>query len=517
MKHQTINDLSELSREAIDDFKKVAGGEPIPSDVLVKAGITQATGLVSYDLQAPSKNLFPVLTPLRNKIPRVGAAGGTATNWKAVTAVNTAKLQPFVPEGVRQGVLTTAVSDKSAAYRSYGLEDNVTFEADLAAKNLEDVRATTAQRLLWATMIQEELAILGANGTNGVALGTPANLALVPVVSGGAILDDAGGYKVRVVALTLFGKEASAVTLAGVPQVVSVTSADGTVFTYNGGSSLPSAEVTSAAVAGTVADTSSIKMSCDAIPGAVAYAWYAAAHDAAGGPILQGITTINSFLWTTPKAGTQAVSAITADCSKSSISFEGILAQAYASGSGAYIKTMATGTPGVGTPLTASGRGTITEIDTMIQYMYDNYKIVPDEIFVSAQEINNMGSKMFGGTVNGNLRYTVNVDGGGDNGNQLIAGISSILYPNLLGLGRKTIPITVHPNMPSGTLVAPTYSLPYPINGVPNVMEMKMRRDYYQIEWPQRTRKYESGVYADGALVHYFPPSVGIIHNIANG
>jgi hypothetical protein len=294
---------------------------------------------------------------------------------------------------------------------------------------------------------------------------------------------------------------------------VTVVSADGTSFTYNAGSSQKSATVTSAATTG--GGLSSIRCSIDPVVGAVAYAWYIMKHDGTN-PCLQGITTQNSFLWTTLVAGTQLDTAITADCSKNALAFEGILAQAFATSSGAYIKTLATGTPGVGTGLTGSGRGTITEIDAMIQNMYDNYKIVVDELFVSAQEMNQMANKMFGGTANGNLRYTVAVDGSGDKGNELIAGISTIRYPNLLGLGRETIPVTVHPHMPSGTLVGMTYGLPYPINGVPNVWEMKMRRDYYQIEWPMRTRKYESGVYADGALVGYFPPSIGIINNISN-
>jgi hypothetical protein len=44
---------------------------------------------------------------------------------------------------------------------------------------------------------------------------------------------------------------------------------------------------------------------------------------------------------------------------------------------------------------------------------------------------------------------------------------------------------------------------------------MRMRREYYQIEWPQRSRKYEYGIYADGVLQNYFPPSQGVITNIA--
>jgi hypothetical protein len=33
--------------------------------------VTIATGLTNYDLQAPAKNLYPIITPLRNSMPRV--------------------------------------------------------------------------------------------------------------------------------------------------------------------------------------------------------------------------------------------------------------------------------------------------------------------------------------------------------------------------------------------------------------------------------------------------------------
>jgi hypothetical protein len=71
--------------------------------------------------------------------------------------------------------------------------------------------------------------------------------------------------------------------------------------------------------------------------------------------------------------------------------------------------------------------------------------------------------------------------------------------------------------MPPGTILFTTNRLPYPLSNVTNVMQIRTRRDYYQIEWPIRTRKYEYGVYADEVLQHFFPPSSGIITNIADG
>jgi hypothetical protein len=51
---------------------------------------------------------------------------------------------------------------------------------------------------------------------------------------------------------------------------------------------------------------------------------------------------------------------------------------------------------------------------------------------------------------------------------------------------------------------------------VSNVTQMLMRQDYYQLEWPLVSRKYEYGVYADGVLQCYAPFSLGVINNIAN-
>jgi hypothetical protein len=191
-----ISDLSQLSQEAIVSFKKSLAqsnqrqGDPRVSAQISKA-INQATGLVWYDLQAPAKQLFPVLTPLRNKIPRTPGNGGTATNWIAVNGINTSSLRGFIPEGRRNGSVTTTAAAKSASYKGIGLEDSVTFEAEYAAENFENIRATTGQRLLWAAMIEEELSVLGAN--NSLALGTP-TLATPTFITTGGVLSAQAYY-----------------------------------------------------------------------------------------------------------------------------------------------------------------------------------------------------------------------------------------------------------------------------------------------------------------------------------
>ncbi len=83
--------------------------------------------------------------------------------------------------------------------------------------------------------------------------------------------------------------------------------------------------------------------------------------------------------------------------------------------------------------------------------------------------------------------------------------------------GGSVLDIRVHPNLPAGTILFTTAALPYPINNIGNVVQIRTRQDYYQIEWPLRSRKYEYGVYADEVLQHYFPPSMAVLTNIGNG
>ena len=101
-----------------------------PDEALAKS-ISTATGLVAYDLQAPAKNLYPFVTPIRNVMPRVGGGTGTATNWRQVNAIIGSGFDAmgWVPEGQRSGQMSYSTSNKSATFVTIGEEDAATFEA----------------------------------------------------------------------------------------------------------------------------------------------------------------------------------------------------------------------------------------------------------------------------------------------------------------------------------------------------------------------------------------------------
>lgn len=494
------------TQETIDLFKGALGKQ---NDDIAKT-VSTSTGLVAYDLQGPSKNLVPINTPIRNRLPRVGGGLGLATNWKAIQALTGSGFDAmgWVAEGQRTGRMSYSAVNKAASYVTIGEEDQVTFEAINAGRTFEDVRATGTMRVLQKMMLKEENALLFGN--KSLNLGTPATPTLGAAGSGATL--PALTYSVIVVALT--GEGFRGASLAnGVPLSSTITGADGQTYTLNGGSSIKSAAATQAVTLGQI-----LSCSTTAIVGAMGYAWFVGA---AGAEKLEAITTINSATFSAPLLGTgQAATAVTAGdkSSNSSLAFDGLLTTAFLGGSGAYVKQLATGTAGTGTVLTASGRGTVNEIDTMLQSMWDNYQVSPTVLYMNSQELKNVSTKCLTGASSAPLLQIFTPPGEGYAG--LMAGGVVGFYFNPFAMnGGIKIPVMIHPSLPAGTIIGWCENLPmqYQSNGVPNVAEVKTRQDYYQIDWPLRTRAQEFGVYAEEVLAVYAPFAMGVITNIANG
>ena len=471
--------------------------------------VSQSTLLTAYDLQGPAKNLYPVNTPIRNRLPRVGGIG-PATNWRQITAIAGSGYDAmgWVPEGQRTGRMSYTAVAKSASFVTIGEEDQVTFEAISAGVGFEDVRATGTMRVLQKMMLKEENALIFGNAT--LNLGTPTTPTLAAAGSGATL--PALTYSVIVVALT--GEGFRGASLAnGVPLSTLFTGADGQTYTLNGGSSVKSAAATQAVTLG-----QTLSCSTPAIQGAVAYAWFTGA---AASEKLEKITTINSVTFSAPLLGTgQAASAVTAGdkSANSSLAYDGLLTTALKAGSGAYVNILATGTAGTGTTLTASGRGTITEIDVMLQSMWDNYQVSPSVLYVNSQELKNITNKALSGASSAPLLQIYTPPGEGYGG--LVAGGVVGWYFNPFCMdGGIRIPIMIHPALPAGTLIGWCEELPmmYKSNNVPNVAEVKVRKDYYQLDYPLRTRAQEFGVYCEQVLAVYAPFALGVIGNIANG
>ncbi len=514
----TIIDQSgrDVTAETILGVNKVITGTGVgmsgsPNDLKKATGtITLANNLVAYDLEAPAKNLYPVLTPIRNAIPRItrGAGAGDAAHWVQVDAIagnSIAGILPWIPEGQRAGRMQITTSPKSASYKTIGLETDVTFEAQSAGMGFEDVMSTSGARLLNQAMIMEEHAILGGNLS--VLLGTPATPTTATATTGGTIA--AATYVCYVFALTYMGYQLATVN-GGVARLLTVTGMDGQTYTINGGSSKSSASASQA----TTGATSTLSLSTTAIKGAVAYAWYVGT---VGAEKLEAITTLNSVKLTA-LAGTGATYASAAnpatDYSLNATGFDGLLYSGFNS-STAYYAALATGTAGTGTVMTASGRGTVTEIDTALKAFWDTYRISPEVIYVSSQELTSIFKLCFISGSNPLVRF--NIDANSSNVT-FTAGAVVGFYMNPYSLdGGNIIPIKLHPTMPAGLIFFWCNNLPafYQAANVPQVAQVQCRRDYYQIPWPIVTRANATGVYAEEVLKVYAPFALGVLANIA--
>lgn len=473
---------------------------------------TATGGLTAYDLEGPAKTVYPVLAPLRNRIPRVSGRGGIQANWKAITGINTAMVNAGVSQGNRGGIINTATTDYLAAYRGIGLEDFVNFEAQYAGEGYEDVKARAVEGLLRSLMIGEENIILAGN--TSMALGITATPSLVASGSGGSLAT--GTLSVIAVAL---GYEAywnlngfnngntggkQNIAAATMASAVTRTNADGTTDTINGGFAQKSA----AASVSVTGPTGSVAATVTAKAGAYGYAWF---WGAAGSEVLGAVTNINSVVIAANAAGTQAASALaSSDSSTNPLVYDGLLTQILKSGSGAYVKAMATGTAGVGTPLTSDSAGGIAEFESAFQDYWNLYRLGPSDIYMNATDLLNVNKKIIAN--GGAPLLRMNIDASGQT---ISAGVVVGSYLNKIT--NQLLKITVHPNLPQGVVLFYSEAAPYNLSGIQNILQIRTRQEYYQMEWPVRTRKWEYGVYADEVLQNYFPPAFGVIYNVANG
>jgi len=499
-----------------DTLRLVKTAQATPNESLMKSfmeSTSAISGLTAYDLEAPAKLLYPVLTPLRNMIPRVGSGQGIQANWRAITGINVTNLSAGVSEGNRGGVTTHTTQDFLAAYRGLGLEDYATFEATYAAEGFDDARARTVEGNLRGLMIQEESVILGGN--TSMALGTTPTPTLTAGSSGSLV----GTFTLSVICVALsydgwwqaggfnngYVGTAQSIASLTLEQTLTRVNADGSSDTYNAGLAQKSTNATISITS----STGNCLASIAAVQGAMGYPWF---WGTVGNETLGAITNINSINIKATATGTQLASTLTAsDNSRNALVFDGLLSQVAKSGSGGYYTALATGTAGTGSTLTSDGAGGIIEIDAAFGTFFDQYRLSPQVIFVNRQQQKDITNKVIGGGGAPLYRFTIDATNPG----QINAG--SVVGSYLNKVTGDMVEIQVHPNMPVGTMLFYSRELPYKLTNVDTVLRMLTRQDYYQIEWPRRSRKYEYGIYVDEVLQNYFPPAFGMITNIAAG
>lgn len=340
--------------------------------------------LTMYDLKGLACSLWPMMTPLRNRIHRV-------------------------EEDLKEDSCVTL-----------GEEDFI---------NGHDILPiTTTQmrtRLLQKLMFKEEMAIL--TGNRSFQLSKP-DRPVLSIKSNPGIHPKSGHIPVNVavVALTAEGWKNSSLHSQGIAARKIITGSDGETYTLFGGSSDKSPIAT---ISYSPDDT--LAAWVPLVYGAVAYGWFAGLE---GHESLQQITTINSVVFNQPiLTGNQPLSQITEDCSSNpQLAYDGLLTHAFLSGA-SYIDALPTGDPGRGTPLTSSSRSTVTEIDLLLEGMVGR-GLTTDIIFTNSQEMKQICTILGSGTIE---RYPLPL-GGEDKGEGPLLSIHPHLPPGtIIGWSQK--------------------------------------------------------------------------------
>lgn len=504
--------------------------------LLAKADtVQQSTNLLWYDLKNVVQMLYPYreLIPLIYTLPRVPADGGNAYHWKRITAINTTGVSSGVSEGNRGARIAINEQDCVAVYKTLGYEASVTFEARLGSRNLTpEALGIAVQSSLRSLMIDEEKVLINANAS--APLGTTPTPTLVAGTVAGVTGTFSGAIYVACVALTGMGYTGytvynSTTTTGGVQGQVTKINADGSSDTYGGGSAGPSA-IATVTPSGTQAVTGTVT----AVAGAQAYAWFVGSTiNSPSTMYLAGLTPSNQVILSAVPASTKQplsslyVSGVGQDNSTNVLLPDGVLPQitgaimgpdpgrfmatnpvipsgVSVSQGGSLIYQLSSGNHG----LTISGSN-IAEFDTLLQAAFDQYKVGFNRILISTVDMLDSFGQMLNQASASNV-FRILFDADAETG-RIVAGRKVTSYMNKF-MG-NTLDVEIHPYLPPGTVIFWSDRPPYELSGVQNILEARVRQDYYQIQWPWRSRRYEYGVYCDEVFSMYYTPSFALITN----
>jgi hypothetical protein len=510
--------LGNLTQQTMELLRKLQS-DPVLEKAYNTVGVTTGFGVVNYNLEPYAKTLYPVITPIRNKVPRfTDDNGGNAVHWKIITAINPSRTFPGTTEGIRGAVIDQTADDRLAAFVRFSLENYITEEAIMQAQGFDNALAIEADNLLRSMFICEEEWMLVGNAT-----GLPQPVAPSGVAGGSGNTVTSQATYCKVVALTYDGWRRASLA-NGLTTTFTKSSAASEQQTVNGGASKVSAA--SASVTPTAGQL--ITWTVTAVPGAFGYAWFVGASAAAGGCTLAAITNTNTFVQTTNPAGTQvdngagynsgAALGTGNDYSANATVFDGLISQAIntriLSPSGSttatgYYKSLDGGN------LTADNYGNVNEIDAALKWFYDQFKVTPTGMWVGTAAAKTITQLVLAGS--SGPMYHINIDGNSKGIAGMPGGTLVPVYNNKFApYGAKPLPITVHPNMPPGKIFFDCDEIPYPLANIPGCYRMHMLRDYWQRLWPQTTETRYTSVNLYGVLQVYVPFAMGLIDNAGN-
>lgn len=425
-------------------------------------------------------------TPLSNSFERHRVTtGGSGVIFKVFKYDNSSavSLTGLVGEGKRGGYLSHEIYEREYSYKTWGFDNKVTFEAQMASEGLAMSAVDKAAKQTYElARIEEEKKIIGGNRH---AIGAVESITSTVVEDAGLL--EAGDIAIKVVPLTYSGLERSKV-LRKVSLTFTRNDAGNTTTKIMGGYGKVSAEFTATATAG-----SAIKVVIKDVEKAYGYAIFAG--KAGEALTIQAILDTNVYTIKSLVAGDQNVTELgTTDQSEEFLDFDGLLAQTV-DAEGLVISKD-------GEPLTFNGYN-IEEFDLVDNY-FEERKLKWTKIVFSGT----MRQRIANGIVNRNIKDTVvSLDRALNVGSVLGKGYLSTISGEEVEFVKDQY---VGPNK----IICLAEEVNEAIPGIYYNQVMVMQDEYTQIKFPSLTRTFEMGTFARGVLMCHVPQGCVFIKNI---
>jgi hypothetical protein len=474
------------------------GGDALKSFTAGNLGIGSISGLVPFDLLAPSRLIYPVYTVFRNKLPRP-AGQGTARQAKVFTGVSGSQtggqgiIDISIPELVQaNGSLSSTAwplnlppsgsqteVDLNIPYRFFGLTESLSWLAQFAGQGFEDISALANLILLQEMMMGEEYQLLAGTSVALNAPGTPTLTARTAGSNETGLTGVTTNVFVEVTATNYFGE--------------TTVSAAGSVAATNG---------------------QVVDVLISPSQGAQSYNIYVSTGSSAG-TYYRSATGVGGSRYTVqgaiPTSGLTAPSADTGTGSNTRL--EGLIPTL--TGKSASTTVYPNGWQGgyynasVGTHL--SYNALYTALDALWESVFTTpgaFRADPAEIVGDGGDIMRLSTDVIsqGSATN----YRLWLDQADVSGIRVGAAVSEFQNP----ITRSVLKLVVHPWMTQGTAMLMTYQLPQTWTNVANAWEMTCVQDYVSIAWPVIDATFRYSIFLYAALCGYAPYYSGILQGL---
>ena len=518
--------MSEIKQAIKEELKALhkANKLDLPS---IRKGISTNSGLVNFDLDKPAKLAVPVFDYLRKNLPREKGDGGIQANWRTVVGVNTSGVTIGIQENHRNVDSQITYATWSSPYALFGQEQYVSYSEQEAAEDFDDILATAETANLINFINSEEQELLGGLASSSMGLGTAPNVTLT-LASGNTGFASGTVVRVNTVALSNDGLwYLNGNGLNSFAGQVTITTMDGDSETRNQGLS---AAGTSQTITLT-ASGQSVLATWPVVSGASAYAVFAGQAGSDATTYANQISYLNSAPITAVVSGNQALgSNFATDYSYNPLVLNGFLTIAQngynqfgltqsnltaASNLGPIFVSAATSNTG----FSSNGFGGATEIDNILKLMFQTGRrlLSPDVMLMSPktkialQKVMNPSGQY--------PLFKIDVAGVGENKGQTTMSTNAPSYTNSIACAGTApfIDILIHPFMPDGAILFLCTKLPYTMSNVSNPFAVRCRRDVWEKQWPERTTRYEYGIYSSETLICYYLGAIAYLNNVNVG